>query len=132
MVLSLAAQQSENRIATTGDVPEIGAPINYPSAFAVGTQVSAVANTPGGTPLSMNLTADISNGNTQFTVSSTTGIVPGLAANNGSGDAIFVNNAKTLHGAVVNSTLDTLMRDVDAKNRTVSFCFGSIEERSCL
>ena len=92
MTLSLAAQQSENRIATTGDVPEIGAPINYPSAFAVGTQVSAVANTPGGTPLSMNLTADISNGNTQFTVSSTTGIVPGLAANNGSGDAIFVNS----------------------------------------
>ena len=40
----------------------------------------------------MQLTSDISPGNTQFTVSSTTGIVQGLAADNGSGDAIFVNN----------------------------------------
>lgn len=45
------------------------------------------------------------------------------------GDAVFINNAKTLHGAVVNSTLDTLMRDVNAKNRPVTFCFGSIDIR---
>lgn len=51
---------------------------------------------------------------------------PSFAA---AGDAIFVNNAKTLHGTVVKSTLDTLMRDVDAKNRAVTFCFGSIDIR---
>ena len=98
MVLSLAAQQSENRIATTGDIPEIGAPI-VNSNFNTGTQVTAVSSTPGGTPLGVNLTSDISNGNTSFTVSSTTGIVQGLACDNGSGDAIFVNN---IDGTTIN------------------------------
>ncbi len=92
MTLSLSAQQSENRIATTGDIPEIGAPINYPTGFNTGTQVTGVSSTPGGTPLAMSLTGDIAPGNTQFTVGSTTNIVQGLAADNGSGDAIFVNN----------------------------------------
>ena len=92
MTLSLAAQVSENKLAFTGDVPEIGAPINYNLAFPVGTQVSGISSTPGGTALAMNLTSDIASGNTQFTVSSTTGIVQGLACDNGSGDAIFVNN----------------------------------------
>ena len=91
MSLSLAAQIGENRLAFTGDVPEIGAPI-VNAALPTGTQVSGIASTPGGTALPVNLTSDISSGNTQFTVSSTSGIVQGLAADNGSGDAIFVNN----------------------------------------
>ena len=91
MVLSLAAQQNENRLAFTGDVPEIGAPI-VNAAFPTGTQVTAIASTPGGTALPLNLTADIAPGNTDIQVSSTTGIVVGQAADNGSGDAIFVNN----------------------------------------
>ena len=91
MTLSLAAQSGENRLAFTGDVPEVGAPI-VNAAFPTGTQVTGIASTPGGTALPMQLTSDISPGNTQFTVSSTTGIVQGLAADNGSGDAIFVNN----------------------------------------
>ena len=40
----------------------------------------------------MTLTSDIAPGNTQFTVSTTSNIIQGLAADNGSGDAIFVNN----------------------------------------
>ena len=92
MTLSLAAQISENKLAFTGDIPEIGAPINYPSAFNTGTQVTGISGTPGGTPLAMTLTSDIAPGNTQFTVSSTSNIIQGLAADNGSGDAIFVNN----------------------------------------
>ena len=91
MTLSLAAQQNENRLAFTGDVPEIGAPI-VNAAFPTGTQVTAIASTPGGNALPLNLTADIAPGNTDIQVSSTTGIVVGQAADNGSGDAIFVNN----------------------------------------
>ena len=91
MTLSLAAQTSENRLAFTGDVPEVGAPIAN-AAFPTGTQVTAIASTPGGTALPLNLTQDINIGNTDIEVSSTTGIVVGLAADNGSGDAIFVNN----------------------------------------
>ena len=91
MTLALAAQTGENRLAFTGDVPEIGAPI-VNAAFPTGTQVTGINSTPGGTPLSMNLTNDINPGNTSFTVSSTTNIAQGQAANNGSGDAIFVNS----------------------------------------
>ena len=91
MTLSLAAQQNENRLAFTGDVPEVGAPI-VNAALPTGTQVTAIASTPDGNALPLNLTADINIGNTDIQVSSTTGIVVGLAADNGSGDAIFVNN----------------------------------------
>lgn len=91
MTLSLAAQISENRLAFTGDVPEIGAPI-VNAALPTGTQVSAIASTPGGTALALNLTQDIGIGDTDIEVSATTGIVVGQAADNGSGDAIFVNN----------------------------------------
>ena len=91
MTLALAAQTGENRLAFTGDVPEIGAPI-VNAAFPTGTQVTGINSTPGGTPLSMNLTQDINPGNTSFTVSSTTNIAQGQAANNGTGDAIFVNS----------------------------------------
>ena len=91
MTLSLAAQTSENRLAFTGNVPEIGAPI-VNAAFPTGTQVTAIAGTPGGTALALNLVNDINIGNTDIEVASTTGIVVGQAADNGSGDAIFVNN----------------------------------------
>ena len=91
MTLSLSAQQSENRLAFTGDVPEVGAPI-VNAAFPTGTQVTAIASTPDGNALGLNLVNDINIGNTDIEVSSTTGIVVGLAADNGSGDAIFVNN----------------------------------------
>ena len=91
MTLSLAAQQSENRLAFTGDVPEVGAPIAN-VAFPTGTQVTAIASTPDGNALPLNLVNDVNIGNTDIEVSSTTGIVVGLAADNGSGDAIFVNN----------------------------------------
>ena len=91
MSLALTAQISENRLAFTGDVPEVGAPI-VNGAFPTGTQVTAISSTPDGNALPLNLTQDISIGNTDIVVSSTTGIVVGLAANNGSGDAIFVNN----------------------------------------
>jgi hypothetical protein len=91
MTLSLAAQTSENRLAFTGDVPEVGAPI-VNAAFPTGTQVTAIASTPDGNALALNLVNDVNIGNTDIEVSSTTGIVVGLAADNGSGDAIFVNN----------------------------------------
>ena len=91
MTLSLTAQTGENRLAFTGDVPEVGAPINDP-AFPVGTQVTAISGTPDGNALPLQLTQDVAPGNTNIQVASTTGIVPGLAANNGDGDAIFVNS----------------------------------------
>ena len=101
MTLALAAQTSENRLAFTGDVPEIGAPIDDP-AFPTGTQVTGIASTPDGSALGMELASDIGIGNTSFTVGNTTGIVPGLAADNGDGDAIFVNtvvgNTVTMSG----------------------------------
>lgn len=91
MTLSLTAQAGENRLAFTGDVPEVGAPINN-SSFPVGTQVTAISGTPDGNALALQLTQDVSPGNTDIFVATTTGIVQGLAADNGDGDAIFVNN----------------------------------------
>ncbi len=91
MTLALTAQQNENKLAFTGDVPEIGAPIDN-AAFPTGTQVTAISGTPGGTALQPATLTDISIGSTQFDVASTTGIIAGQAANNGTGDAIFVTN----------------------------------------
>jgi len=90
MTLSLAVQTAENRLAFTGDVPEVGAPI-VDTAFPTGTQVTGIVSTPTGNALPLELSNDVSPGNTSITVASTTGIVPGLAADNGDGDAIFVN-----------------------------------------
>ena len=92
MTLSLAAQTGENRLAFTGNVPEIGAPINFAPVIPEGAQVTAISSTPGGTALIPTTTAPINIGDTSFDVSNTTGIVQGLAADNGSGDAIFVTN----------------------------------------
>ena len=91
MTLTLAAQTGENRLAFTGDVPEIGAPIDY-TDIPEGAQVTAISSTPTGNALVPVTTAPISIGDTSFDVASTTGIVQGLAADNGSGDAIFVTN----------------------------------------
>jgi len=91
MTLSLAAQTGENRLAFTGDVPEIGAPIVY-ADIPEGAQVTGVSSTPNGNALVPITTAPISIGDTTFDVSSTTGIVVGLAANNGTGDGIFVTD----------------------------------------
>ena len=91
MTMALTVQPAENRLAFTGDVPEVGAPITDP-AFPTGTQVTAISSTPDGSALPLQLTQDITAGQTDIQVASTTGIVQGLAANNGSGDAIFVNN----------------------------------------
>ncbi len=106
MTLSLSAQTGENRLAFTGDVPEIGAPIDDP-AFPVGTQVTAISGTSDGNALSIELTEDVSPGNTSITVGSTSGIIPGLAADNGDGDAIFVNtivgNTVSLSGSFTTS-----------------------------
>ena len=113
MTLSLAAQQNENRLAFTGDVPEIGAPI-VNAAFPTGTQVTAIAGTPGGTALPLNLTADIAPGNTDIQVSSTTGIVIGQAADNGSGDAIFVNNIAGTTVSMSGSFTTTITRNTES------------------
>ena len=91
MTLALGAQTGENRLAFTGDVPEIGAPIVY-ADIPTGSQVTAVSSTPDGNALVPVTTADISPGQTQFNVADPTGIVTGLAADNGSGDAIFVTD----------------------------------------
>ena len=106
MTLSLAVQQGENRIAFTGDVPEVGAPVTD-TAFPTGTQVTGIVSTPDGNALPLELSSDISPGNTSITVGSTTGIIPGLAADNGDGDAIFVNtvvgNTVTFSGGFTTS-----------------------------
>jgi hypothetical protein len=91
MIVALGVSAGENRVAFTGDVPEIGAPIDDEQNFNVGTQVTAIANTPTGNALALELTQDISPGNVSIQVGSTSGIVPGLAADNGSGDAVYVN-----------------------------------------
>jgi len=91
MTLTLAAGTGENRLAFTGDVPDIGAPIDYPD-IPTGSQVTAVSSTPDGNALVPVTTADINIGDTSFEVDDITGIVVGLAADNGDGDAIFVTN----------------------------------------
>ena len=112
MTLSLAAQISENRLAFTGDIPEVGAPIAN-AAFPTGTQVTAISSTPGGTALALNLTQDISIGNTDIQVSSTTGIVAGQAADNGSGDAIFVNTVAGTTISMSGAFTSTITRNTE-------------------
>ena len=91
MTLTLAAGTGENRLAFTGDVPSIGAPIDYLD-IPTGAQVTAISSTPDGNALVPVTTADITPGNTTFEVDDITGIVVGLAADNGDGDAIFVTD----------------------------------------
>ena len=112
MTLSLAAQQSENRLAFTGDVPEVGAPI-VNAALPTGTQVTAIASTPDGNALPLNLVNDINIGNTDIEVSSTTGIVVGLAADNGNGDAIFVNNVAGTTVSMSGAFTSTITRNTE-------------------
>ena len=91
MTMQLGVQTGENRLAFTGDIPEIGAPIVYDD-IPIGSQVTAISSTPDGEALIPITTADINPGQTQFDVSDATGIVVGLAADNGDGDAIFVTD----------------------------------------
>ena len=91
MTLALAAQTGENRLAFTGDVPEVGAPVVY-ADIPTGAQITGVSSTPTGNALVPVTTANISIGNTTFDVADTTGIVVGLAADNGTGDGIFVTD----------------------------------------
>ena len=91
MTLTLAAQTGENRLAFTGDVPDIGAPVSYVD-IPTGAQVTAISSTPDGNALVPVTTADINPGDTNFQVDDITGIVVGLAADNGDGDAIFVTD----------------------------------------
>jgi len=91
MTLSLAAQTGENRLAFTGDVPEVGAPVVY-TDIPTGAQITGVSSTPTGNALVPVTTANIGIGDTTFDVADTTGIVVGLAADNGTGDGIFVTD----------------------------------------
>ena len=91
MTLVLAAGTGENRLAFTGDVPDIGAPVSYPD-IPTGSQVTAISSTPDGNALVPITTQDINIGDTTFEVDDITGIVVGLAADNGDGDAIFVTD----------------------------------------
>jgi hypothetical protein len=125
MTLALGAQTGENRLAFTGDVPEIGAPIDY-ADIPVGSQVTAVSSTPDGNALIPVTTADITPGDTTFNVSDTTGIVVGLAADNGDGDAVFVTditgNTVTMSGefTVTLTQSQEIYQDVSGTVNTAS------------
>lgn len=76
----------------TGTAPSIGSPLTV-SGVTTGTQVTAVnGNSSGGTVTTASVVNDVANGQNTFEVDNATGIVPGLAIDDGSGSSLFVTS----------------------------------------
>ena len=88
MTTSLATAAGSNKIAFSGNVPEIGAPLSH-SNINVGTQVTGTAGS-GGTVVTPVVVGSYASGATSIDVVSTTNIVPGLAIDGGDGTSIYV------------------------------------------
>ena len=76
--------------ASGGSVPVTGAPITG-TGIAVGTQITGVIGT-GGIVTTKSFSNPVLAGATQFTLTDTTGVLEGMAVNNGSGTSVFVSS----------------------------------------
>lgn len=80
--------QGGDQIAFTGTVPVIGAPVSGTGILS-GTQITGVVG-GGGLVVTAALAATAGEGATSISVENTTGILEGLAVNNGTGTSVFV------------------------------------------
>ena len=76
--------------ASGGSVPVTGAPITG-TGIPTGTQITGVIGT-GGIVTTKSFANNVTAGDTQFQVTDTTGILEGMAVDNGSGTSVFVSS----------------------------------------
>ena len=88
-----------DQIPVSTSVPAIGSPING-TGINPGTQVSGTVGT-GGLAVTASVNAPVEIGDTFVEVADSTGILEGMAVNNGSGTAMFVSS---IDGNTVNFT----------------------------
>jgi len=88
-----------DQLAVTGILPALGAPITG-TGINPGTQVSGTVGS-GGLVLTANVGLPVNIGDTVVNVSDPTGILEGMAIDNGSGTAIFVSS---ISGSDINLT----------------------------
>ena len=86
-------------MAFTGTVPAIGAPLSG-SGIGTGAQVTGVVGT-GSSAIDTTLQTSVSSSDTSITLLDSTGILEGMAINNGTGTSTFVAN---IEGNVVGLT----------------------------
>jgi hypothetical protein len=88
-----------DQLAVTGILPALGAPISG-TGITSGTQVSGTVG-PGGLVVTANLGLPVGIGDTVINVIDSTGILEGMALDNGSGTAVFVSS---ISGSDINLT----------------------------
>ena len=79
-----------DQLAVAGVMPELGVPISG-TGIALGTQISGTVGT-GGVAITASIGTPATIGNTVINVVDATGILEGMAVDNGSGVAVFVSN----------------------------------------
>ena len=98
-ITKFITSSSSDQIAITSAVPEIGAPISG-TGINPGTQVSGTVGT-GGLAVTANVNSPVVIGDTFVDVADASGILEGMAVNNGTGVAMFVSS---IDGTTVNFT----------------------------
>jgi hypothetical protein len=93
---SLVSALGTDTIGFTGTVPPVGSPLSG-TGIPSGAQITAVTG-PGGTAATTTLSASAIIGDTNITVTSTTGISAGLVFDRGDGQAVLVT---AVNGSVV-------------------------------
>jgi hypothetical protein len=88
--LSTASDSDQLAFASGGTTPVVGAPITG-SGIRSGTQITGVIG-EGGIVTTKSFANPVLAGATQFDVTDTTGILEGMAVDNGSGTAVFVSS----------------------------------------
>jgi hypothetical protein len=80
---------ASDQIAFTGSAPPIGAPLTV-SGIPSGSQITGVVGT-GGATVTANIETSVNISDTAIVVANATGILEGMAVDNGSGTSIFVS-----------------------------------------
>jgi len=94
LTVELDIPTGETVIPYDGPTPEIGAPLTGNDSIALGSQVTATIeqSAGGGVYLTPVIVGDYPGGTAEIAVEDPTGVVTDLAADNGSGSAIFVTD----------------------------------------
>jgi hypothetical protein len=90
-----------DQIAFVGTPPAIGAPLSGSTSLTTGSQVTGVVG-PGGVAVTTGVETNVSITDTTIVLTSASGILEGMAIDNGAGTASFVSNVS---GNIVSLTL---------------------------
>jgi hypothetical protein len=97
-----------DQLAFTGTPPAVGAPLSGSASLTSGSQVAGVVG-PGGIALTANIETSVSINDTVVVLTSASGVLEGMAIDNGAGTAIFVSNVSantvSLTGPIVTARL---------------------------